>query len=329
MSKIDTKTLIEEYFSLPEHQSIIRNRSHIDRREVYEYEKQIGKQLMDMNPDEIMDMIRTFGKYKVSTDGTVVAYASYKQISSLLRDLFNYYIDNYEIIKNPMYNKMLRGQAAYEKMNEGIEPLKFETIQGYIDMLYGDYPQGHYLPQYIELIILLFYCGFATPQEIVSMKKGMVDPQTKIVTLPDKKVQLSDRCYYLLDHLDDDEPVDAYIGLYYPISYHGSYIRFYMRKPKIEAFQDRSIQEVGSVLVRTMTQQLRQKHKIDINYRKIYFLGFYDYIVSKVGKEVANRIITSSRSKEDTAILKELTEEYGVWNDNTTIVKSNLLPYVR
>lgn len=328
MSKIDTKSLIDEYFSLEENKKELRNRSHIDRREVYEYEKEIGKQLMDMDAEEIMGMIKTFGKHKVSTDGVVVAYSSYKQISSLLRDLFNYYIDHYEVIKNPMYNKMLRGRAAYEKMNEDIIPLTFETVQGYIDMLYGDYAQGFYLPQYIELIILLFYCGFESSHRIVKMTKDMVDKETGVVTMPDKKIQLSDRCLYLLDHLDSDESVDAHIGLYYPVSYHDSYIKFYIREKRIPDFQDRSIEEVGASLLRTMTTQLRQKYKIDINYRKIYFLGFYDYMKSRVGKEVADRVIKSVRSVEDTAILMKLSTEYGVWNDNPTILKSHLLQFV-
>ena len=183
MAKVDTKELMDEYFSTMDKDTARKTRSHIDRPEVYAYEKEIGKQLMDMNAEEILDMITTFGKAEMSQDGMGISYNSYKQVLVLLRSLFNMYIENYEIIINPMYNKILKGKEAYKHLKRGKNTLTFERVQEIIDMIYDGYPVNYYMPKYIELIILLFYNGFATSFEILSMKKDMVDFKTQTVHL--------------------------------------------------------------------------------------------------------------------------------------------------
>lgn len=329
MGKIDTKQLMDEYFAQIDEVRAQRNRGHVDRKEVYDYEKKIGKELIDMDADELIAMVKTFGSEKTNSEGLGIAYASYKQISTIFRDMFNYYIDNYEIIKNPWYNKMLRGKAAYEKLAEGTDALTFEKLQETIDIVYGDYAGGYYLPMYVELIILLFYCGFADTREIIEMKRDMVNFKDNTVTLPNKIIHLSDRCINLLEHFYHTEDVGGYTGSYYALSYHDSYIKFFVRQSRIDGFQDREPKEVCAMIVRAMTTQLRQKHGIDLNYRRIYFLGFYDYLCKKVGRDVADRVIKSVRVPADTAILKEAADEYGVKNPNMTMLKGDLIQYIQ
>lgn len=56
-----------------------------------------------------------------------------------------------------------------------------------IQMLYDEHDNGYYIPMYVELIVLLFYHGFATTKEIVAMKRDMVDFDNLIVNLPGKQ----------------------------------------------------------------------------------------------------------------------------------------------
>lgn len=328
MAKVDTKELMDEFFSEMNPTAAKKTRSHIDRPEVYAYERKIGKQLIDMNADEILEMITTFGNENMSQDGMSIAYNSYKQILVLLRSLFNMYINKYEIIINPMYSKTLKGKSAYEQLKKGKSALTFERVQEVIDLIYQDYPENYYVPKYTELIILLFYNGFATSFEILSMKKDMVDFTTQIVHLPNKEVHLSDRCVYLLDYFDKQTEIPAMKGLYYPVSWHGSYFKFCVRESYVDSFDSRSEQEVAAMIVRSMTRRVRQDHNIDLNYRKIYGLGFYDYCVNKYGKEETDDLITSVRVPEKTAKLQAAMDEYGFVCDNITVAKNILYAYI-
>ena len=166
MSKVETKVLMDEFFSLMDPERAKRNRKHIDRKEVYEYEKKINKQLIDMDSDELIDMIRTFSK----ANGGSVAYASYKQISSMYRSLFDYYIENYEIIKNPWHKKELKGGVAYKKLKEGDEPLTWAQVEEVLKSTYEEYKIGYYVPMYVELLCLLFYHGFATTKDHIILQ---------------------------------------------------------------------------------------------------------------------------------------------------------------
>ena len=66
MAVITTKQLMDEYFAEQEEQGkdVRRNRSQLDRSEVYAYEERVGKQLVELNADEILEMISTFQNKK-------------------------------------------------------------------------------------------------------------------------------------------------------------------------------------------------------------------------------------------------------------------------
>ena len=329
MGVISTKELFDEYFAQVDEVKAKKNRGHVEKKEVYEFEKKLGKELIDMDADELMEMVKTFRSGSVDADGIGIAYTSYKQISTLYRDIFNYYIQNYEIIINPWYDKKLKGKAAFEKLAEGTDALTFDKLQEIIDLVYNDYDSDYYLPKYVECIILLFYSGFATSKEIVSMKRDMVDLKTKTVTLPNKTIHLTDRCFELLEYFWNVDDVGGFKGIYYAVSYHDSYIKFFVRESRVKEFQDRPEEEVCAIVVRSMTKVVKQKLNININYRAIYKLGFYDFMCKKLGKEKVAEVVNSVRSPEDTAILMECAKEYGVKGTNPAIIKGDLLQYIQ
>ena len=60
----------------------------------------------------------------------------------------------------------------------------------------------------------------------------------------------------------------------------------------------------------------------------MFYLGFFDHIASKVGRERANELVTSYRSSEDAAELMEFANNYGVRIDNVSHLKRALQPYI-
>ena len=60
MSLIKTKELFDEFFTNYHSEAAKTNRTMVDRPEVYAYEEKIGKQLVDMSVDELLEMLRTF-----------------------------------------------------------------------------------------------------------------------------------------------------------------------------------------------------------------------------------------------------------------------------
>ena len=85
MAVITTKQLMEEYFAEQERQGkdVRRNQSQLDRPEVYAYEQKIGKQLVEFDADEILEMISTFqnkkNKFAYAEEGPKMSANSYKR----------------------------------------------------------------------------------------------------------------------------------------------------------------------------------------------------------------------------------------------------------
>ena len=59
MDKISTKALMDEFFKdkYPSEDTRKKIQPQIDRHEVYAYEQKIGKQLVEMNVDELFEMM--------------------------------------------------------------------------------------------------------------------------------------------------------------------------------------------------------------------------------------------------------------------------------
>lgn len=78
-AKISTKELFDMFFNEKDKENAKKTRPQIDRPEVYEYEKKIGKQLIEMDVDELFEMISSFNgnrKYTTNTVNFSVSYSS-------------------------------------------------------------------------------------------------------------------------------------------------------------------------------------------------------------------------------------------------------------
>lgn len=329
MAAMDTKKVFDLYFENIPSESSKKVRPQVDRPEVYAYEMKVGKQIFDMDDDELLGLIASFNNERKFGDSIFsISYGSIDQIVSLYRSIWNYYINNIDVIRNPWNDKRMRGVALAKKISESKEPFTYDIIDTVIKNLYNEYPNDSYIPKYIECLLLLFYNGFAEAKEIVLLKENMINFKTHEIRLIGRTVHLSDRCFELLQYVHSLDEIDTQRGTYKAVSYHGGYFKFVVRAKDADAFQAKTLTDAGAVLTRKITMYVRKKYGININYRIVYLLGFFDYIVSKTSLERTKELVNSVRSSEDAQELMRYASEYGVVADNVTYIKKCLRPFV-
>jgi len=324
MAMISTRQLFEEFFAEQQDESYVkRTRGQVYRPEVFAYEEKIGKQLVDMNVDELFDMVSTFK----SEGGFSISYTSYDCIAVLYRKIFEYYIDHYEMMKNPWRDAKMRGAAAYERLSSYLEPVTWEIVQNAIDEVYKTNETDR--AKYVECVIRLFYNGFERAEEIVRLKESMIDFEKKEINFFGRTIWLDDRCFELLVEIHNMETMSAWRNEFCMASWHDSYFKFPIRKSEESGFNNRSQILVANLINRTIAERLRKALGFEINYRMLYLLGFYDYMVKKWGVEETNRLLTPSRERSSVKKLTAVAREYGVSDYNITHIKRNMRPFMR
>lgn len=328
--KISTKELFDRFFEEKDESNAKKTRAQIDRPEVYEYEKKIGKQLIEMDVDELFEMILSFrGNRSMNTSSTSsfsVSYSSYDQIASMYRSLFNYYIDNIEVIKNPFNDKRMRGTQAAQRLAKSKEPFNKELVDRIIENLHKDFESEHAM--YYECILLLFYNGFAKAEEIVLLDEDMISRKDRTVRLPGRTITLSERCFELLEHVHQMETMEGWRGDFAMVSWRGHYFKYIVRPKKANELQSRDMSEIANVINRAIIVNVKKKYNVDINYRLLYLLGFYESLKIKYGDERAKELVISIRNSKDAADLMEAARIYGIVVDNVTHLKKNLRPFI-
>lgn len=327
--KFTTKEILDSYFeSLGKTDEYIKKiRAQVDRPEVYEYEQKLGKQIFEMNVDELFEMLLSFnGNRTLKSAGYSVTYASWTQITSRLRDVFNFYIDNYEVIRNPFNDKRMRGTAAYTRLSENKDSFTTDTMEKIIEDLKHDFALDRAM--YFECLIRMAYDGFANAREMTSMKENMIDFQFKTVTLPGRIIQLSNRTSYLLTLIHDSTTIENQRGDFLLEDWHGSYFKFIVRKKSYGDLQTKDLVDVANILNRMIVVNVKNKYGVDCNLRTFYLLGLYDRMVSRFGKEKTNDMITSIRDSSLANELVNFARLDGVVFGNVTLLKKSLRPFV-
>ena len=326
MEKFNTHDLIDEYFKTRPETTVRKIRSQIDRQELYDYERKIDKPLVDMDAMEIAEMIKTFTNKSFSKKVYKVSFRTYDTILSFLRDFFNWYIDNYKVIKNPCNDKRIKGRNVLhmfadstdvftkDSMEEAIVQIRNSQIEEYAD--------------YQEAIIRMFYEGFPESIDIVNLKEGDVNKEKKTAIVRGREIQLSDRLYELLHKINMMETYPAYRGDYLMMSYRGSYFKYPTREKFKNEFNERPPEYWASYISRVFNRDIKIKLDININARTLSLRGFYDYVVENYGQEETDRMIMSVRSPEDAKKLMAAADQYGIQEQNVTTLKKLLMQFV-
>ena len=326
-NKLSTKQLFDMFFDGKDEEVTRKTRAQIDRKEVYDFEKKIGKQLVEMDVDELFEMILSFnGNRNMASTNFSISYSSYDQIASMYRSFFNFYIDNIKIIKNPFNDKRMRGTQAAQRLSRDKEPFSVKFVNEIIEKIHNDVEPNH--ANYYECIILLFYNGFAKAEEIVLLDESMISRKDKQVRLPGRTVQLSDRCYEFLEFVHNLDVIEGWRGDFAMATWQEHYFKYIVRPKGIGDFQNRELGEIANIINRAIIVNVKNKYKVDINYRLLYFLGFYESLKRQFGEDRAKELIISVRNSKDAADLMGAARTYGVVVDNVTHLKKFLRPFI-
>lgn len=322
----NTKKLLDEYFNTRPESTAFKIRGQIDKPELYQYEEQIGKSLVEFDAMEIAEMLKTFSA-KTSPGKTYrITYRTYAVLLSLLRDFFNWYIDTYEVIKNPCNDKRIKGKSAIDLFDEGTEAFSKDTMEDVIETIRNNLVEEY--ADYQEAIVRMFYEGFPEAIDIVNLKAEDIDHENKTAIVRGRKIQLSDRLYELLVKLNKMEELPAHRGSYLFKSYRGSFFKFPTREKFENEFDEREPEYWAGHISRVFNRDLHVKLGLNINARMLYLLGFYDYICGKIGKEETAKMLRSIREPKESQRLMDFANEYNVQEKNVTILKKLLLQFV-
>lgn len=327
MGKISTKQLISRYFKSIEGTPAEKQRAIIDKTELYDYEEKIGKELIDMDVDDLFGLINELNNKKNGKDiPFMTAHYSFDHLTVLLRAIFNFYIDTVEPIKNPLYDKRMKGKEATKRLAQGKETLRFDYVQSIINKVHNDTTEDR--ADYVELIMLLYYSGFENAEEIATFKGTAINHRNRTVAMTGRTVQLTDRCYELLQKFEGiDELVEW--RTYYLTTYRGGYFKFIVQEKQLDEFDDRDIRSICNMINRQISVYVNQPYNTKINFSILYWLGFYDSIVKKYGEEETNKMLLSFRNSDDVTKLMNCARDYGVKVDNISHLKRFLRPFVK
>lgn len=327
MGLISTRELLDRYRESVAGTYVEKTIVQIDKPELFDYEKKINKELIDMGVDDLFGLFFELrNKRKGKEVKHMISHSSFDQISTLLRSIFEFYIDNVQPIKNPLNDKRMKGKEAAKRLAQGREIFRWKTVEEIIKNLHRDFDEDR--ADYIELILLLFYNGFAKAEDIVTLKADMINHHNKTVKLPERIVHLSDRCYELLIKFDELDAIAGWRGDYILASWQGSYFKFIVRPSQEAGLNDRPKTAMCDIINRCIANNVNDKYDTKINYHILYMLGFYEFIVGKHGDEKTNAMITSYRDSDDVAELMSLAEEYGLQVDNISHLKRYLRPFI-
>jgi len=326
MAKKDTASLLDEYFTTRPETTAKKIRGQIDRPELYAYEKEIGKPLVYMESQEIAEMIKTFSNKSFSNKVYKMSYRTYDTLLSILRDFFNWYIDNYEVIKNPCNDKKIKGRNVVALFADDVKIFDKDAMEEAIERIRNDQIEEY--ADYQEAIIRMFYEGFPEAIDIVNLKEDDINHEKKTAIVKGREIQLSDRLYELLVKINHMDEYPAHRGSYLLLSYRGSYFKFPTRAKFEKEFNDRPPEYWAGHISRLFNRDIKNKLDININARTLYLRGFYDFMVDVVGKEETDRLIMSIRNSDDSRKIMSLAEEYGVVEQNVTTLKKVLMPFV-
>ncbi|MBQ2398350.1 MAG: hypothetical protein II304_15145 [Bacteroidales bacterium] len=331
MDKMTTREIFDAYFESTFGAKDARQRGLLKEDIIYSYEQEIGKSLFEMNIDEIFNMLDLYNVKKNGEKVDFISNYSIDQLLTLFRKIFDYYIDvvladEVLVIRNPFKSDKMKGKELDKRLSKDKEPITWETVEDIIRKLHKDLPQDR--ADYIELVMLLFYNGFETAEEIVTTTEDKIDHNRMAVFLPGRTVQLSERCYSLFTKFNNMTEMEGWRN-FVLVSWNNSYFKFIVRANKAGTVNDRPKEYMNNTINVLLAQYVNDKYQTKLNYRNLYLLGFYDYLVKKFGIEYTTKMFNSYRDFDDAHNLMAAAREYGFKVNNISHFKRRLRPFIK
>lgn len=333
MAKITTKELMNRFFAAELTPSNNLMRTNVDRKEMYAYLNKLSDQmgerveLVDLDVDQIYEMLLTYRISDRPDDNRTLSLSTYSNLLSLYRSIFQWYSDNIELIRNPFLRKEMRLSEAKKRLSQHEETFTTETLQNIINLVREDYKNQKERAEYIECILLLFYNGCQENEDIVDIREEDIDHENKTLVIRGIKRRLSDRCYELLVKVHNMTVIEGETRKATFRDWNGSYFKFPSAFSKQE-FDEKPKIAPTTTINNYLSQKVAKKHNIKVSGFTIFYLGFYDNMVKKIGKERVNYIIQSKMDGEATNQLVQLAREYGINVQNPSQIRTHLHIFV-
>lgn len=329
MHKLTTKEIMDEYFKNIDAETSKRIRPQVDRDELYCYEKKIGKELLDMTPEECFSMLISFqneNKYSISYE---FSYQSFLIHTSTLRSIINWYIENHEVLKNPFMNSFFRNtEVIQERLSRSRTVFTTEKMEGIINSIQSLYNQDR--ADYIELIIRLFYAGFSEEAELAAVTPDMIDYDRRLIELPSgKNISITDRLMYLMKKMEATSYITESNGRDYAFTRSGKrWMKYIILPSKLKELNNKDTKALAKNIAQVIEVYIRQPLDIKLTTRTIYLLGVYDRLCSDVGEKKVYELVMKDRTKECTELLMKASNLQDPSDYNVSYLKRDMKLFI-
>jgi len=333
MALISTKQLIQEFISSEEFTKKRYTPKMIDREEIYEYEEKIGKQLMDMNADDIIGLLASLRSHRAGTksENSKLTQGAYTQIASLIRKLFDYYSIHYELILNPFVDPRLKGLKLYQSVfairddSDRFTRADFDRILKSIRIVYSLDRARYY-----TALIMLFYEGVQTYEELVGIKEEDINEKLCTVRLPNRTIKLTDETFGLLQYVHSLSSLSGNTNnVVYMVSYHDSYIKILTRKP--EQVESKTLVDALNPIRSALNKSIKVAFELSrFTLPMMFYFGFYEYLIKKYGEEETRTMVLNTQDRASGGELIESCAEYNIVikNNNVRTVRTMLMNFI-
>lgn len=322
MSSTSTKELMDMFFATKPESMTKKIRAQLDRPELYKYEEESGKQIIEWDANDVISFLST-----VSTHGRKMSIRSLDTIVVFLRGFYQWYIEEIGLIRNPCNDRSIKGKVTeivYEQTKSDKVFTREMLERACASFSAKETPE---YAIYYEAILRMAYEGFPEISDIVYLKEE--DFSGNVVTVRGVKHKLSDRLMSILRTIHETEIIDAFRGKYIMVSYNGSYFKF----PTREIFADREHDAhfYTLYLARIYTNKIKPAFDFDVKYRTVFLTGFYDMLCEKYGKDTVNDLILVGHKYENRElnVLMQEAINYGLSATNSTHIRKALRICVR
>ena len=314
MGVLSTREILDKFYDSGVYSKtrIANVKRFVDIPILFEYEQSIGKELVDMDKEEFIYLVRALLTKSLSTDKReCIILSDYKIVRTCLIAICEWYSYEFEPITIWLRSPDLKGVNGLMKIKSiSSAPLTWKELEDiFADMRINGIEDR---ADYTELTAGLFYCGFYQTSEVVNFKEEDIDFCAKTIALPDRNVKINDRIMELLqaNHLAYEYKTARRVVSMR--SWRDSYMHFIVDPKKEDDFDLRSESVVTIVLNKLLSEHIKNNYGLKVTFKNIFWLGCYDYIVRKCGQEHAYKLIMSTRNSDDIAELMTYTNEFGV-----------------
>lgn len=300
-------------------------KSQIDKPVLYDYEKEIQTELVDMNVDQLIGLIDRIMHHKQrESSEQYLSLHSYDPVKNALFYIFEVYIGIHPM-RNPIKSAAFRKDNIRTCLMQDKTVIDHSMVQELVRQMRIEYPMEQ--AEYYELLMQLFYCGFQSFGDIVNLEESQINHKIKTVSFSGYSLRLTDRCYTLLMRFQNLSMIQGIYKKYYLTSWRGKFFQYMLTESMAVKWPNKTENEVVVFLRSQYSTYVLKPHKMQINNTVLFYLGLYDYMVKKYGPAKTNDMIVSN-ARQYSNEWQEVQLEYGITRKNTMRLKDALLPYV-